>query len=45
MTMCDFSDPYFVGNASIVVFLDGTVMGETVNEAVDAITSSFPGVV
>ena len=44
MTRLDFDDQEFIGNASIVAFLDGTGKGETNAEVVDAITNSLPGV-
>lgn len=44
MAPSDFIDPEFVGNSSIVAYLDGTGKGETNAEIVDAITTSLPGV-
>mmetsp|Transcript_24679 Transcript_24679/g.53238 ORF Transcript_24679/g.53238 Transcript_24679/m.53238 type:complete len:955 (-) Transcript_24679:48-2912(-) len=39
----DFLDPRFIGNVSIVAYLDGTGNGETDTEVVDAIANSLPG--
>ena len=39
----DFSRPDFMSNISIVAFLDGTGLGETNEDVVSTIISSFPG--
>ncbi|KAL7429863.1 hypothetical protein ACHAXM_002110 [Skeletonema potamos] len=39
----DFSSPDFISNISIVAFLDGTGLGETNEDVVSTISSSFPG--
>ncbi|KAL7548022.1 hypothetical protein ACHAWF_011305 [Thalassiosira exigua] len=44
MSTDDFADPGFMGNVSVVAFLDGTGRGGTDPEVVDAISSSLPGV-
>ncbi|KAL7539938.1 hypothetical protein ACHAXR_009753 [Thalassiosira sp. AJA248-18] len=43
MKTTDFADPHFIGNVSVVAYLDGTGNGET-DETVDAISTSLPGV-
>eukprot|EP00986_Skeletonema_menzelii_P019097 scaffold27063_cov200-Skeletonema_menzelii.AAC.1 len=39
----DFSSADFISNISIVAFLDGTGLGETNQDVVSTISSSFPG--
>mmetsp|Transcript_5564 Transcript_5564/g.11734 ORF Transcript_5564/g.11734 Transcript_5564/m.11734 type:complete len:954 (-) Transcript_5564:86-2947(-) len=39
----DFTSPDFISNISIVAFLDGTGLGETNEDVVSTISSSFPG--
>lgn len=44
MTSVDFADPKFIGNASIVAYVDGTGKGDTDAVIVEAVTNSLPGV-
>merc|ERR1719291_1062933 len=43
MTMADFEDPEFVGNVSVVGFLDGTGTADD-DEVSGALLSALPGV-
>ena len=44
MTSSDFEDQAFIGNVSLVAYLDGTGNGDTDSEIVSAIVNSLPGV-
>jgi len=44
MTWSDFEDQAFIGNTSMVAYLDGTGNGDTDSEVVSTITNSLPGV-
>jgi hypothetical protein len=43
MTRLDFADQAFIGNTSVVAYLDGTGDGDTDAEVVSTITNTLPG--